>query len=329
MNQNVMSEKMDSLSADNPSAVRRKKKNGLLNVLLRDLRMNKYLYIMAIPVIAFYLIFCYGPMYGVIIAFKDFAPMKGILGSRWIGLKNFHDFFSSIYAFRTIKNTLLLSFYGLIWSFPAPIILALLLNEVKNTFFKKTVQTITYLPHFVSLIVVCGLISNFMQMNGIVNNIIAFFDGHRILFLQRPEWFRTIYIGSGIWQGIGWGSIIYLASLASIDQELYEAAGMDGASRWRQTVHITIPGIMPTIVIMLILNIGQMMNVGYEKVILLYNSLTFSTADVISSYVYRTGLLDFRYGYSTAVGLFNSVVNLFLLITANWISRRVNDTSLW
>jgi putative aldouronate transport system permease protein len=268
-------------------------------------------------------------MYGIIIAFKDFSPMKGIIGSRWIGMQYFREFFISIYAFRTISNTLLISFYSLLFGFPAPIILALLLNEVKSKFFMKTVQTISYLPHFISIIVVCGLIMSFTQQNGPINDIIAFLGGHRILFMQRPEWFRFIYVGSGIWQGVGWGSIIYLAALAGIDQQQYEAACIDGAGRWKQLIHITLPGIAPTIVILLILNIGQMMNVGFEKVLLLYNPLTYSTGDIISTFVYRMGLQNGNYGYATAVGFFNSIVSMILLVSANYISRKVNETSLW
>lgn len=306
-----------------------RKKGETLARIRRDLRLNKYLYLLILPVIAYYIIFYYVPMYGVVIAFKDFSPLKGVMGSRWVGLTYFQQFFTSVYAARTIENTVLLSLYNLLWSFPAPIILALLLNEVKSAFFKKAVQTITYLPHFISLIVVCGLITQFMQQQGLINNIVAFFGGDRIIFLQRPEWFRTIYISSGIWQGIGWGAIIYLAALAGIDQELYEAASIDGAGRWNRMLHVTLPGIAPTIVILLILNIGQMMNVGSDKVLLLYNSLTYSTADIISTFVYRMGLINFNYGYATAVGLFNSLINCALLLAANTISRRVNETSLW
>lgn len=306
-----------------------REKAGRLHKVIRNMRMNKYLYIMILPVIAFYLIFSYAPMYGIVIAFKDFSPMKGILGSHWVGLRYFHDFFTGIYAWRTIRNTFLLSFYGLLWGFPAPILLALLLNEVKNGLFKKTVQTITYLPHFISLIVVCGMIFDFTQLNGLFNDLITFLGGHRIIFMQRPEWFRTIYIGSGVWQGVGWGSIIYLAALSGIDQQLYEAASIDGAGRFKQTIHVTLPGILPTIMIMLVLNIGQMMNVGYEKVLLLYNSLTYPTADIISTFVYRMGIQNLNYGLATAVGLFNALVNLTLLISANALSRKLNETSLW
>lgn len=306
-----------------------KKKKGILSNLIRDFRYNKWLYFMVLPVVAYYLIFCYAPLYGLILAFKDFSPMKGVLGSSWVGLRNFTDYFSSIYAFRTIKNTFLLSFYGLLWGFPAPIILALMINEVKNVAFKRVAQTITYLPHFISIVVVCGMIVTFTQKDGIINDIIAFFGGHRILFMQMPNMFRTIYISTNIWQGIGWGSIIYLAALAGIDQELYEAATMDGASRWAQTIHVTLPGIMPTVVIMLILSIGSLMSVGFEKIILLYNPLTYSTADVISSYVYRMGLVNNNFGLATAVGLFNSVINLILVVGTNYLSRKTTETSLW
>jgi putative aldouronate transport system permease protein len=313
-------------AASGPSV---KKRTRLLQAFSRDLKVNKYLYLLILPVVAYYLIFCYAPMYGIIIAFKDFSPMKGIMGSSWVGFRYFEQFFSSIYAFRTIKNTLLLSLYSLLWGFPAPIILALLLNEVKNVVFKKTVQTITYLPHFISLIVVCGLIVDFTQQQGLINNIISSLGGQRIPLLQKPEWFRTMYISTGIWQSVGWNSIIYLAALAGVDQQLYEAASIDGAGRWKQIFHITLPGIAPTIIILLIMDIGHLMSVGYEKVILLYNPLTYSTADIISSFVYRMGLQQFNYGYATAVGLFNSVVNLLLLVAANSISRKVSETSLW
>ena len=318
---------MNVVSARSGQSVR--KRSRVLQKFAKDLKANRYLYLMILPVVAYYLIFCYAPMYGIIIAFKDFAPMKGIMGSSWVGFLYFKQFFTSIYAFRTITNTLLLSLYSLLWGFPAPILLALLLNEVKNVIFKKTVQTITYLPHFISLIVVCGLIVDFTQQQGLINNIITFFGGQRLPFLQKPEWFRTMYISTDIWQSVGWNSIIYLAALAGVDQQLYEAASIDGAGRWKQTIHITLPGIAPTIIILLIMDIGHLMSVGYEKVILLYNPLTYSTADIISSFVYRMGLQQFNYGYATAVGLFNSAVNLLLLVAANSISRKVSETSLW
>ena len=228
-----------------------------------------------------------------------------------------------------MTNTVLLSGLNILWGFPAPIILALLLNEVRNQVFKKTVQTITYLPHFISLVVACGIIIDFTKQNGLINDIIAFFGGERILFLQSPEWFRPVYIISGIWQEIGWGSIIYLSAIAGISQELYEAAKIDGANRWQETWHITLPGIMETIVILLILRVGKLMSLGYEKVLLLYNETTYLTADIISTYVYRRGIQNAEYSFASAVDLFNSVINMALLLIVNAISKRVQGSSLF
>ncbi|WP_284240208.1 ABC transporter permease [Paenibacillus glycanilyticus] len=284
---------------------------------------------MILPVIAYYIIFHYIPMYGALIAFKDYSPMKGILGSDWVGLKHFHDFFSSYYFTRILKNTLVISLYSLIFEFPAPIILALLINEVRSKTFKRVAQTITYMPYFISLVVICGIITDFTNADGIINRLFMLFGYDGQAMLQKPELFRPIYILSEIWQRIGWESIIYIAALMSIDQEQYEAARIDGATRLKQIFYITLPGILPTITIMFILRMGNMLNVGFEKIILLYNPVTYNTADVISSFVYRKGLLEFGWSYSSAVGLFNSVVNLALLVTANYISRKVNKSSLW
>ncbi|MCV4230986.1 ABC transporter permease subunit [Virgibacillus sp. LDC1] len=296
---------------------------------IRDFVMNKYLYIMMIPVIGYYLIFHYGPMYGAIIAFKDYSPMKGILESDWVGLKHFEEFFNSYYFLRVLKNTILISLYTLIFEFPAPIILALLINEVRKKKFKRVVQTITYMPYFISLVVICGIITDFTNADGLINRLFMLlgYDGQAML--QKPELFRPIYVLSEIWQRIGWESIIYIAALMSIDLEQYEAARMDGASRIKQMFYITLPGLLPVITIMFILRMGNMLNVGFEKIILLYNPVTYETADVISSFVYRKGLLEFGWSYSSAVGLFNSVINLVLLISANYISRRVSQNSLW
>ena len=304
-------------------------KNSLSSRLARNFRRYKYIYIMAIPVVIYYLIFMYWPMYGAQIAFKQFSPGKGILGSPWIGLKNFEKFFRSFYLTRLLRNTLLISFYGLLFSFPDPIILALLINELRSNKFKRCVQTISYLPHFISVMVICGMIIDFTRSDGLINDIIAFFGGTRKTMLLDPGLFRPIYIISDIWQGVGWGSIIYLSALTGIDPEQYEAAVIDGAGRLQKILYITLPGIAPTIVIMLIMRMGQMMNVGYEKIILLYNGNTYETADVISSFVYRKGLVEADYGYSTAIGLFNSIVNLLLLLITNTISRKVGETSLW
>lgn len=305
------------------------KKTGVLRTIRKDFAKFKYVYLMAIPVLAYYIIFEYVPMYGVIIAFKSFSIKLGILQSPWVGFKYFIEFFDSYYFGRLIKNTLLINIYDVIFSFPAPIILALMLNEVKGKLFKKTVQTITYMPHFISMVVICGMIIDFTATDGIINTIMSYFGAEPSNLLANKDMFRTIYVGSGIWQGVGWGSIIYLASLANIDPSLYEASTIDGAGRWRQIWHITLPGIAPTIITLFILRLGRMMNVGFEKVMLLYNPMTYETADVISTFVYRKGLLSFDYSYSTAVGLFNSIINFTLLIVANKISRKLSETSLW
>jgi putative aldouronate transport system permease protein len=306
-----------------------KKEDTFIKRVVKDFKANKSLYIMVIPVLVFYILFHYKPMYGVIIAFKDFSPTKGILGSNWVGFKHFIDFVSSMYFVRTLKNTLVLNVVNLIFGFPAPIILALLVNELKNKYFSKVVQTISYLPHFISLVVVCGMIIDFTRDTGVINDIIALFGGERKTLLSVAKYFVPVFVGSDIWQDLGWGSIIYLAALAGIDQELYEAACVDGAGKWKQTLHITLPGILPTIIILLVLRIGNMLNVGFEKIILLYSPVTYETADVISSYVYRKGLQEFNFSFSAAVGLFNSVVNFILLISANKISKKFNDSSLW
>ncbi len=300
---------------------------------MRDLKRNKALYIMILPVVAFYFIFNYIPMYGATIAFKDYSPRLGIIGSPWVGFKHIIDFLTGPYFWRVFKNTLNISITSLIWGFPAPLILALLINELKSKAFTKISQTITYLPHFISLVVVCGMIRSFTMDTGFINDIVAFFGGTRVTMLNEKDYFVPVYVISGIWQEVGWGSIIYLSALAGIDQELYEAARIDGAGRIRQTMHVTLPGILPTVVILLTLRIGGLVSVGYEKIILLYNESNRETADVISSFVYRRGLAAEgganQWSYSTAVGLFNSVINFALIITANQISRKVNETSLW
>lgn len=303
---------------------------SLRRTLAKDFLTNKYLYLMIIPVLAYYVIFHYAPMYGALIAFKNYSPMKGILGSPWVGLAHFESFFSSYYFWRIFKNTVLISLYSLLFEFPMPILLALLLNEVKNKTFKKTAQSITYMPYFISMIVICGMIKDFTNSGGFMNTIFVSFlgtDGQAML--QKPELFRSIYVISDIWQRIGWESIIYMAALTGIDQEQYEAARIDGASRLQQVWNITLPGILPVIVIMFILRTGNLLNVGFEKIILLYNPVIYETADVISSFVYRKGLLEFNWSYSSAVGLFNSVLNLLLLIAANRLSKKVTDNSLW
>lgn len=295
----------------------------------RDFRQHWMLYLMALPMIVFYLLFHYQPMYGASIAFKDFIPKLQIQGSPWVGLKHFEAFFTDVYAGRIIRNTITLSLEQLLFSFPAPIILAVMINEVRKKWFKSTVQTLTYLPHFISLMVVCGLVAEFTNRNGLINDIIAFFGGKRVTMLLKPVYFRPLYIISGIWQEVGWGSIVYLAAITGVDEQLYEAARIDGVGKLKQIWYITLPGILPTIVVMLLLKIGSIMDVGYEKIILLYNSSTYSTADVISTFVYRKGIQEYNWSYAAAVGLFNSAINFILIIGANTLSRKINETSLW
>ncbi|HOJ09449.1 MAG TPA: ABC transporter permease subunit [Clostridiales bacterium] len=300
-----------------------------LKILYDDLKRNKLIYLMLIPALVYIIVFRYVPMYGVQIAFKDYSFSRGIWGSEWIGLRNFRDFFTSIYCWRVIRNTILINLISLFFAFPIPIILALLLNEVKCMAFKRTVQTITYMPYFVSLVVTVGIIYDFFSNNGIVNSMLSYLGIEPIQFLQKPQWFRPLYIGSGIWQEAGWNSILYLAALTNIDPTLYEASDLDGANRWKQTLHVTLPGIMPVIVIMLILRMGNMMNVGIEKIILMYNPLTLETGEVISTYVYKRGIQEMSYGFSAAVGLINSTINLILLTASNWMSSKLSENKLW
>ncbi len=294
-----------------------------------DIKRNKGLYIILIPVILWFIIFAYLPMFGLIMAFEDYTPKGGFLGSKMVGFKHFMDFFNSVYFGRLLRNTFLISFYNLIFGFPAPIIFALLLNEVSNKVFKKTIQTVSYLPYFISLVIVCGLVADFTASDGPITELIVSLGGKRQNYLGQAKYFRTIYVLSDMWQGIGFSSIIYLAALAGIDQELYEAAQLDGAGHIQRLIHITLPGLSTTIITLLILRMGTMLAVGYEKIILLYSSNTLKTADVISSYVYRKGLEEFNYGYSAAVGLFNSVINMALLIISNKLSRKFTETSLF
>jgi putative aldouronate transport system permease protein len=281
--------------------------------------------------LAYYIIFCYLPMGGIVIAFKNFRAARGIFGSAWADpwYKYFDQFFGSYYFWRLLRNTLLINFYDLLFGFPAPILLALLLNELRSNRYKRVVQTVTYMPHFISQVVVCGIILDFFSSNGLVNQIIQLLGGQMTIFMQDPKYFRGIYVGSNIWQEVGYSSIIYLSALSAVDMELYDAAAIDGCNRFKRVLHVTLPGIMPTIVIMLILRMGSMMSLGFEKIILLYNESIYETSDVIASFVYRYGMQKGNYSYATAVGLFNSLFNFLLLILVNGISRKVNETSLW
>lgn len=297
--------------------------------LWRKIVQYKHVYIILAPVVLYYLIFCYIPMGGNVIAFQDFSVAKGVSGSVWVGLKHFKEFLSSYTFGRLLTNTLMINLYGLIFGFPAPIIFALLLNELKGKHFKRTVQTITYMPYFISTVVIVGIMLDFLSSNGIINNLLGIFGIDSVQFMARSDMFWGIYTVSEIWQGMGWGSIIYLSALSSIDEALYEAAAIDGAGRFRRLWHITIPGILGTIMIMLILRMGQMLSLGFEKIMLLYNPSIYETADVISTYVYRKGILELNYSFSTAVGLFNSVINFALLVAANTLSKRFTNNGLW
>ena len=295
--------------------------------LKRDWRMNKGLYLLILPIVVYLIIFNYLPMAGIVLGFERFTPKNGVYMSEWVGLKHFTTFFSSVFFVRVLKNTLILSLYSVIFGFPAPIIFALLLNELDNEYYKKVIQVV----NFMSTVVISGIIIDFVASDGVITGMlvnIGFLKEAKNL-LSVPEYFRTIMVLTDLWQQVGFGSILFLAALTGIDQELYEAAVIDGANRWKQTLNVTIPGIMPTVVIMLIMRIGSLMNANQEKILLLYNPLIYETSDVIGTFVYRKGLLEADYGYSTAVGLFNSAVNVVLLFIANGVSRKYSETSLF
>lgn len=302
---------------------------ALKHTLSRDFKMNKYKYLLILPVLIYLALFAYKPMYGIIIAFKEYKPATGIFESKWVGFKHFKNFINDVYFWRLLRNTFTISGLSILFGFPAPIIFALLLNEIQGSWFKRTVQTITYMPYFISLVIVCSIIKIYSQSGGVFSQIAMFFGGESQNFLMNKNYFYPIYVGSGIWQSIGWNSIIYLAALSAIDQEQYEAARIDGAGRFQQMFYITIPGLLPTIMILLILRMGGILNVGYEKILLLYSEATYEVADVISTYVYRKGVQNAAFSYSTAVGLFNSVVNIFFLFFANALSRKATESSLF
>ncbi|MGI5899144.1 MAG: ABC transporter permease [Christensenellales bacterium] len=297
---------------------------------LKRLFASWQLYVLLIPAFIYYGIYHYAPMYGVQIAFRDYTPTLGIAGSPWVGLKHFLRFFRSIEFFRLFRNTLLLSVYSLVFDFPFPIILALMINELRNQRYKKFVQNVTYMPHFISNVVLCGMVISFTSPSaGFINMIIQAFGGDRIDFMSNPRYFRSIYVISGVWQQTGWSSIIYIAALAGIDREMLEAAEIDGVSRMQKILYINIPCILPTIIVLLIMNSGRVMNIGFEKVFLLQNALNMEVSEVISTYVYKRGLLGAQFSFSAMVGLFNSAINLVLLVLVNKISQKVSETSLW
>lgn len=300
--------------------------------IIRDLKINKALYLMVLPVIIFYIVFSYVPMSGIVMAFKNYKPSKGIFGSPWAdsyGFQNFIDFIKNPFFPRLMKNTITISILSLIFSFPAPIILAITLSEIRFKKIKRTVQTISYFPHFISTVVVCGLITQFCLTDGMFNDVREMLGMSRVSMLQIPKYFRTLYIGSGIWQTAGWSSIMYIAAIAGVDPQLYEAASLDGAGRFKRIWHITLPGIKQTIIILFILQMGKILSVGSEKILLLYNESTYEVADVISTFVYRKGMLDGSYSYSTAVNLFQSVVSFVLVLVVNKICSKLSESSLF
>lgn len=303
--------------------------SGLRRSFKKDWKRYKLIYIMLVPVLTYYVIFHYLPMAGIVVAFQNFKPAKGITGSSWAGLTHFVSFFNGPYAWRLIRNTVLLSLYQILFSFPMPIILALMLNEMRDNPMKRVCQTLTYMPHFVSLVVICGIIRSFTNSTGIITMLFSFLGMEPQNLLAQPQYYRSIYVISSIWESIGWESIIYLATLATVDVSLFEAADLDGANRAQKIWHINLPVLIPVIAIQLIMRIGRIMSEGADKTILLYSAITYETSDIISSYVYRSGLEAMNYSSAAAIGLFNSLINMGLVVFANWFSRTYVKESLW
>lgn len=303
-----------------------RKKTSALSLM----RKHWQLYFFILPALLYFLIFHYGPMYGIQIAFKDYIPSLGIWGSPWVGLEHFQRFFSSYYFSDLIRNTLGISIYELVVGFPMPIILALMLNEAKDGPFKRLTQTVTYAPHFISTVVIVGMLVAFLSpSSGFINHILDAVGLERHAFLEDPKWFKSLYVLSGVWQSTGWNSVIYMAALSGVDPQLHEAATIDGATKMQRIWYINIPTLIPTIVILLIMNFGSIMSMGYEKILLMQNPLNLSASNVIATFTYKQGLLDAQYSYAAAVGLFNAAINAILLLTVNRISSKVNKVSLW
>ena len=288
------------------------------------------LFLMLLPALIYLIVFKYWPMYGVQLAFRKYMPVLGISKSPWVGFKHFLDFFNSYQFERVLYNTLALSIYELLVSFPMPILLALMLNQVSHSRRKALLENVFYMPHFISVVVLVGMISVFFSLNsGFVNNIARALGGERVNYIGKASAFRHLYVFSGVWKNAGWNAIIYIAALAGIDPGLHEAATIDGASRWQRILHIEVPGILPVISMMFIMSVGNIMSIGFEKAYLMQNSLNSSTSEIIATYVYKVGLLQVKYDYSTAVGLFNNVINVILLVIANTITKRLTENSLW
>ncbi len=307
----------------------KKKKLSFFKRLALNIRRHPLVYFMMVIVMLYFALFCYWPMYGNIIAFQKFKPVKGIAGSKFVGLSNFEKFFSNFYFYRLLRNTLVISILNLVFGFPFPIIFAILLNEVRSQKYKKVVQTITYLPHFITTVVICSMITQFTNSTGFITTIVNSISPHEGSLIGDADAFRAIYVISGIWSSFGWNSIIYIAAISGINMDLYEAAAIEGANRAQRMWHVTLPGIRETIVIMFIMACGSLMNVGWEKAFLLQSEATYETSDIISTYVYRKGFVENDYSYSAAVNIFNSIINLILLTTANKISNKLSGSGLW
>ncbi|RKN76063.1 ABC transporter permease [Paenibacillus ginsengarvi] len=303
---------------------------GRRSAVAKRFRESRYLLLLVAPCIVYFMLFHYVPMFGIAISFQKYNLFKGIWHSEWVGFHYYRMFFGNPDFFKLLRNTFLLGLYQIVFGFPAPILLALLFNELRHAALKRIVQSVSYLPHFLSNVVIVSMIVVFLSPSGgLINRLLEVVGLSPVNWLMLPEWFRTIYVASGVWQNIGWSSIIYLAALSAIDPHLYEAAEMDGAGRFRKMVYVSLPGIMQTIVVLLILDIGHVLGVGFEKVFLLYNPATYVTADIISTYVYRVGLVQGNYSYAAAIDLFTGVVNLVFLLAANWVARRLGENSLW
>ena len=314
------------MSTATPAKAKNEKWANIKKIVYRD----RYLFLMFAPIFIYYIVFHYLPMTGAIIAFKDYKPGRGIYNGEWVGLKWFIQYFKSPYAFRTIRNTVLISFYQIAIGFPIPILFAVCVTEIKQMAFRRVVQTVSYLPHFISTVVLVGMMKQMFTMNnGIVNKFVVMFGGDIINFLNDPAWFRTMYVGSGIWQSFGFSSIIYIAAITGIDPTLYEAGKIDGITKFKEAWYITLPMISQTVVTLFILRLGNILSVGFEKVFLMYSPAVYETADVISTYVYRKGIESTTYSFASAVGLFNSVVNFMFVFIANQVSRKLTDSSLW
>lgn len=297
---------------------------------IRNIKKNYVLYLFLLPSFLYLALFHYWPLYGVQIAFKDFKATEGIWGSPWVGLDHFTRFFESFQFWQLLQNTITISLYALIMGFPIPILLALILNYMTIPHFKRFAQTVTYAPHFISTVVMAGMVTLFLSpSSGLINTLLGVFGLEPVSFMQRPDLFKHIYVWSGIWQDTGWGSVIYMAALSAVSPELHEAAIVDGASKWKRIWNIDIPAILPTAVIILIMNVGSVMSVGFEKVYLLQNDANLAASEIFSTYVYKIGIQSAQYSYSTAIGLFNNVINFVLLISVNQLSRKWTGSSLW